>query len=166
MRWDDLFDDLEADLDSMHRSERDAQIADATRVRSGQIRWVELCRGGRVGLRVAGVGMLHGTVDTVTGAWLLLHGGAGVDWVVGLEAVLGVVDPPTTAARAAGGEVAARMTWLHAWSALSRDRDHVHVVRTDGSTVSGVPGRVGKDFVELGGEYVPYAAIAAVRCPS
>lgn len=164
MRWDGLFDDLEADFESMRESERDAEIADRTRARAGELTWVERCAGSPVRLRVQAVGVLSGVVDTVTTAWVLLHASESTDWVVSRAAVTGVLDVPAVAVGSPAGEVARRMTWLNAWAVLARDRDPVHVVRLDGTTVAGVAGRVGKDFVELGAELVPYAAIAAVRC--
>lgn len=166
MRWDELFAGLETDLDSLQQSERDVEIADRTRVRLGQMSWVDRCAGARVGLRVQGVGLLRGMVDTVTSSWLLLHASGTTDWVVSLAAVTGVVDVPANAsAPAKRRTVEQKMTWLNAWSVLSRDRDEVYVVRVDGTPVAGVADRVGKDFVEIGGELVPYVVMAAVRAP-
>ena len=66
-----------------------------------------------------------------------------------------------------------RPRWTAAWRVLARDRARVRVVRAGGSTVHGVPVRVGADFVELdpGGEavagpvLVPYPAITAAYVP-
>lgn len=171
MRWDGLFSDLAGEVEALERQERDLDIADRTRAELGAVSWLDRCAESEVALRVAGLGVLRGQVDTVAGAWLLLHADEPVDWVVAIAAVTGVLDASPRSVRAdARGEVARRMTWVNAWSVLSRDRDHVHVFRTDQTSVSGVPVRVGHDFVELatdGGraELVPYQAIAAVRCP-
>lgn len=174
MRWRELFGELEGDAAALERQERDLDIADRTRARLGSLSWLDRCAQRDVGLRVAGVGLLHGQVETVASAWLLLHADAATDWLVAVAAVTGIV-PSTTAVADTGsgdarGQVERRLTWLNAWSVLSRDRDRVYVVRTDGSGTAGIPARVGRDFVELTtevgrAELVPYAAIAAVRCP-
>lgn len=181
MRWDDLFADLEGGVESMQQQERDADIAERTRAQLGSLRWVDRCVGARLALRIAGVGLVEGTIETVTRDWLLMQVDGRSDWVVGLDAVNGVVGAPPAATTAdARGAVAARMTWVNAWSVLSRDRARVHVVRTDGTHVSGIAARVGRDFVEMrcsddfGAEdrrqddrfeIVPYRSIAAVKCP-
>ena len=37
MRWEDLFDDLEGQAESLQRVERDAEVADRTRAEVGQL---------------------------------------------------------------------------------------------------------------------------------
>lgn len=181
MRWDDLFADLEAGAESMELQERDADIAERTRAELGSLLWVDRCAGARLGLRIAGVGLVEGTVETVTRDWLLMRVDGRSDWVVGLDAVTGVVGAPSVASAAdTRSAVAARMTWVNAWSVLSRDRARIQVVRTDGTHLSGVAARVGRDFVEMRWiddfgaedrrrderlEIVPYRPIAAVKCP-
>ena len=181
MRWDDLFADLEGGVESMEQQERDADIAERTRAHLGTVRWVDRCVGARLGLRIVGIGLVEGDVDTVTRDWLLMHVDGRSDWVINLDAVCGVVGaPPTASTAGTRSAVAARMTWVNAWSVLSRDRARVQVVRTDGTHLAGLAARVGRDFVEMrcaddfGAEdrrrgerleIVPYRAIAAVKCP-
>ncbi|MFY0407562.1 hypothetical protein [Solicola sp. PLA-1-18] len=172
MAWDELFADLESSAEAWEQRERDAEIAERTRSAWSQVGWAERCVGSRVSLRVDGLGSVDGEVDTVARTWLLLRAGGAVDWVVALDAVLGVVGAPASpAARARGGEVAARMGWTNAWTVLVRDHAVVQVVRRDGSRVDGLPVRVGEDFVELRvsedrsrTEIVPFGAVVAVRC--
>lgn len=100
------------------------------------------------------------------------------EWVVAMDAVLGVTGLPASARPPESeGAVARSWGWSAAWRVLARDRAEVYVVRRDGSTVAGLASRAGQDFVELSPagpdepgrgvapELVPHAAIAAVRCP-
>jgi len=177
MRWELLFDDLEHTAEALQLLERDSDIAERTRAELQTVAWTDRCVGAQVALRVKTLGVLRGTVDTVTPTWLLLHADRGSDWVVATDAVLGVVGAPREAGPQPHAALAARMTWVNVWSILSRDRARVHVVRRDGGDVDGVAARVGKDFVELWctdpadpehagrTEIVPYVAVVAVRCP-
>jgi len=189
MRWDELFADLEAQADALDQRDRDAEIADRTRAEQATLEVADRLRaaiGHTVTVRVGGVGILAGRVQRVGAAWLLLSTAEEVPWLVAWPALIGVVGVPRRAV-AANSAVAAGLGWPSTWRLLARDRALVHVVRCDASTVSGVPERVGRDFVELrvGGlesvppagprgtehrgkehaEVVPYAAVAAVRCP-
>jgi len=178
VRWDELFADLEAQADALHQRDRDAEIADRTRAEQATVEVADRLRaaiGHTVTVRVGGVGFLTGRVQRVGAAWLLLGTGEEAPWLVAWPAVIGVVGVPRRAV-AADSRVTEGLGWPSTWRLLARDRALVHVVRFDASTVSGVPERVGRDFVELRvsglesslpahAEVVPYAAVAAVRCP-
>jgi hypothetical protein len=177
MRWERLFTDLEAEVAELAGQDREAEIADRTRAEVARTSWVDRVRaaiGSSVRFRLLGADMVEGTVLQVGSDWLLLRAGAHdvlvpVGAVVGVEGTgLAAVAPPAL------GEVGAP-TWSAAWRVLARDRAAVRVVRVGGSTVHGVPVRVGADFVELdpalgqrrrdpadlGRVLVPYAAITA-----
>jgi hypothetical protein len=189
MRWDALFADLEAAADGERLRERDAEIAERTRAELARLRLVDRLRayadrgragdGGELTVRVAEVGVLRGEVARVTERWFLLVTPTH-EWVIDVDAVVGMSGLPAAARPSgAGGTVSSGLGWAAAWRVLARDRTPVHVVRRDGSTVVGTPGRVGQDFVELsdadgglgagwsgsGDEVVPHSAVAAVRCP-
>jgi hypothetical protein len=186
MRWDDLFADLEVDADGLLQRDRDAEIAERTRTELAGLALIDRLRGGVddvVALQVTGVGRLEGRLRRVSPAWLLLDVDGRGGWAVALAALSGVEGlSPAAASGDQGGLVAARTTWASAFRVLSRDREVVVVRRLDGSSVRGVPARVGRDFVEMwlrddetspadkprpGGSptrltVVPYAALAAV----
>lgn len=184
MRWDDLFADLEVDAAGLQQRERDAEIAERTRTELAALALVDRLRAGRgdvVTLEVLGVGRIEGLLRRVTPQWLLLDVDGRSGWAVALAALTGVEGLSAAAVPGAGGaEVAARTTWSSAFRVLSRDREVVVVRRRDGSSVRGVPARVGRDFVELWLRdddssaqgrtarstprltVVPYAAVAAV----
>lgn len=190
MRWDDLFADLETAAAGEWLRERDAEIAERTRAEVGRLRLVDRlrahadhrppCLGGELAVRVSAAGVLRGELTRVTDQWFLLVTPTH-EWVVAMDAVVGISGLPA-AARPPDSEstVSQALGWAAAWRVLARDRTAVHVVRRDGSTVVGTPGRVGQDFVEIsdvdsgaggggsgstGYEILPHAAVAAVRCP-
>lgn len=178
MRWEQLFADLEGTVESLERQERDADISERTRAAQHALTWADRIAGASIVLHVESLGPLEGVVDTITGGWLLLRTSGTYDWVVATEAVVGVSAAPAGVGQPQPhGSVARRMTWVHAFSVLSRDRAQVQVVRRGAGAVSGMPVVVGKDHVELWAaeptegdrsarrQLVPYAAIVAVRCP-
>ena len=178
MRWERLFTELEAEAAELAGRDREAEIADRTRAEVARTTWVDRIRAGigtSVRLRLLGADLVEGTVLQVGTDWLLLRAGAN-DVLVPVHAVVGVEGTAAGARVVATvpGEVVAP-TWTAAWRVLARDRASVRVVRAGGSTVHGVPVRVGADFVELdptlgqeqrdpaggGRVLVPYAAITA-----
>ncbi|MGI8614998.1 MAG: hypothetical protein ACR2KL_13815 [Nocardioidaceae bacterium] len=183
MRWDDLFADLEVEAAAAAEAARDAEIAERTRTELARVGLMDRLQAvvhRSVTLHVEQVGALSGTLLRVTGRWLLLEA-TTVEWLVSLSAVLGVSGLPARASSPErGSAVELASSWGAAWRVLARDRTQVQVVRRDGTTVRGVPQRVGADFVELlpppavddsarrGGtmsELLPFAAVLAVRCP-
>lgn len=185
MRWDDLFADLEVDADGLWQRDRDAEIAERTRTELAGLALIDRLRAGvgaRVVLEVTGVGRISGQLRRVTPSWLLLDVDGRSGWAVALTALTGVegLSPAAVPSRQEG-VVASHTTWSSAFRVLSRDREVVVLRRIDGSSVRGVPSRVGRDFVEIwlrdddtspvGGAragrapclmVVPYAAVAAV----
>jgi len=184
VRWEDLFAGLELEAAGLADRERDLEIADRTRAELATVPLQARFRaalGVQVSVRVAGAGMLHGDVRRVTPLWVLLAVGR-TEWVVSWPAVMGVTGLPAQAVDPTPSAVESRLGWPATWRALARDRAAVHIVRRDGSSVTGVPGRAGEDFVEVGlsgselplsgrsartpTELVPYDAVAAVRLAS
>jgi hypothetical protein len=120
-------------------------------------------------LSVTGVGTVAGRLGRAGEGWCLLDSGAQ-EWVVRLAAVTtlrGLTD------RAAGASrpVTARLGLGSVLRGLAESRAETLLHRTDGSTLQGVLGRVGADFVEVEAsgdldvyvDAVPFAALAAVR---
>ena len=180
MRWDDLFRDLEAQLEAAAAAELDAEVADRTRREAAQLALVDRARaavGHPVTLRVLGAGPVDGLLVDVGAQWLLLAETSGRQALVPLSG--GAV-----AGRAAGLDVSARRGRSGVRPARARlgPAGHrpgpvpVQVVLTDGSVLAGTLDRVGSDFVELtehgevrrrgevtGVRTVPFAALALLR---
>lgn len=152
MRWDALFDDLEAQLHAATSAQEEGQIKERLRSEQSRLTLVQrlvgqvdrpmhvLTRGGR---------SLTGTLTHVASAWLAL----AVD-------DRSVIVPLTSlqSLRGLGRAVGQPLSGVHgrlgmgsALRALSRDRAHVAVwLGSPASRSTGVIDRVGADFFELG----------------
>ena len=79
MRWDDLFEDLGAQLELLERQERAAEVAEHTRSERGHVRLADRLAAALDGprrVRVRGYGWLEAVLRDV-GRWLLLEWWAG-----------------------------------------------------------------------------------------
>jgi hypothetical protein len=166
VRWERLFEDLEAQLAADEARELAAEVADRTRRERALLglhqRFAAAVDRVVVEVRVAGVGLLRGLVT-----------GSGPDWVLldhRAEHPLSVVSPsggdrridrPVLVAMAAvrsvtglaGAEhttaVARAFGLGSALRAVSRDRAVVDVVDVEGSVTTGTIDGVGHDYVEV-----------------
>lgn len=191
MRWERLFDDLEAQLDADDARELAAEVADRTRRERAQLglfeRLTAVVDGAVVELRVAGLGTVRGAVTGCGPDWVLVdqrgdlplsvvRAGApdrpALVAVPAIRAVTGLVGAAPSGAVARGFGLGAALR------AVSRDRAVVDVVDIDGAVVTGTLDAVGQDLVEVAehaGDLprrsenvvrvvaVPFAALAAVR---
>lgn len=150
MRWERLFDDLEAQLELEHLRELDGEVADRIRRERAQIqlqaRLLGTVGAGPVSVRLPG--------GTETGAVI----DVGPDWVLLDRPPDRVVLVPTAAVRSFTGLapralepslVARRFTLRLVLSALSRDRAVVEVVDIDGGRTVGTIDVVGADHLDL-----------------
>ena len=185
MRWQRLFEDLEAQLEVLSRAERVAEEAEHTRAERGRVglqdRFVTSV-GEPLRVRVRGLGWLEVVLRDVGSDWILVDvatGGSGRarELLVPLAAVTGVEG---LASRADQDESAAsrRFGLRHALRGISRDRAVVRVHDIEGDHATGTVDRVLADHLDLarhaddgvrrtgqvrGHRAVPFGAIAAVR---
>ncbi len=166
VRWERLFDDLEAQLRTDEARELAAEVADRTRRERALVglheRFAAATDRTVVELRVAGVGLLRGLIT-----------GSGPDWVLldhRAEHPLTVVPGPgderrvdrpvlvaTAAIRAVTGLGGAEQTGAvakgfglgSALRAVSRDRAVVDLVDVEGIALTGTIDSVGQDYVEV-----------------
>jgi hypothetical protein len=182
MRWDELFADLEGQLDAAEGAELAAEVADRTRHETAQLGLLDRlapAAGHEVRLHVIGAGQVNGRLDRVGAEWLLVSEAAGRQALVPVAAVLSAGGLGALS-RAPGqdGQVFARLGLGSALRAIARDRVQVVVGLLDGSAVTGTVDRVGADFFEVaehgpgeprrqsevsGMRTVPFAGIAVVR---
>lgn len=182
MRWDELFDDLEAQFDAAQAAELAAEVGDRVRRELSVIRLVDRLRpaiGQQVAVRAAGAGSLEGMLVSVGPDWLLVAEIAHREALVFGPAVLSVGGLAAQSATPDGeGRLAARFTFGFALRGIVRDRSAVTLTYVDGSTTTGTLDRVGADFVEIaehapgelrrrdavrGVRTVPLSAVAVVR---
>jgi hypothetical protein len=153
VRWDALFDDLEAQAAAHDRAERAAEVAERTRMELGTVGWADRARaavGSAVRVRLPGDQVVAGALTRVGPDWLLLDDGGGRETVVRTAAVLTMRGFARYAAiPGAEGAVASRLGLRHVLRAVARDRSAVRLHLLDGSTVDATLDRVGADFVEV-----------------
>lgn len=168
VRWQALFDDLEAQLAAQDAAELQAEVADRTRRELALLRIrdrLEPSLGAEVAVAVHGGGTVHGRLLDAGGDWLLLEEAGAREVLVPLDAVLSVAGlSARSGSPGAEGEVGKRLDLRWALRGLVRSRSGVQVVLRDGSTMAGTVDRVGADHLDLA-EHAPGEArrAAAVR---
>jgi hypothetical protein len=153
MRWDELFDDLDAQFNEVETADLAAEVADRTRREVALLRLVDRLRpvlGRQLTVRLLGVGVIEGELTAMGPDWLLLAELGGREALVASSAVLSIAGlAAQSAAPHSEGPVGARLQLAFALRGLARDRSAVALTLTDGSTATGTIDRVGADFVEV-----------------
>jgi hypothetical protein len=149
MRWDRLFDDLEAIAAGERSRERDGEVADRTRRERGQLdlqsRMLANVGNDAVSCRLR-AGSVSGRVVDVGPDWALVdaRGHSVVVALAAVRAVMGLARGariPTIVARSFSLAAVLR--------GVSRDRSRVEVVDLDGGSLIGTIESVGSDHIEL-----------------
>jgi hypothetical protein len=151
MRWERLFDDLEAQAAAESDLELAAEVSDRTRRERAVLGMHERLAGMRgaapISLDVAGLGRVHASVADVGADWVLLAQAPERSMLVPFVALRSVVG---LAGRIAPvGAVAKAFTIAAALRAISRDRAVVTIVDRDGQRRSGTIDAVGHDALDL-----------------
>jgi len=168
MRWDDLFDDLESQLEQELGAEEGDLLAEEERLRLGRLtlrdRLIAMSRPGERASEPMKLVMRDGSVVTVA------VGSVGRDWVVGeligarrgsavvpLAAVAGLLPTPEQLARSVASEPAAeppvslpaRLGLAFVLRDLCRRRAAVDLSTASGDRLHGTIDRVGRDHLDL-----------------
>ncbi|MBK5307456.1 MAG: hypothetical protein JJD92_12275 [Frankiaceae bacterium] len=153
MRWQALFDDLEAQAEAMAAAELRGEVSDRTRRELGLLRLADRLREGEghpLAVTVWGAGAVHGRLVDAGIDWLLIEETGVREVLVPLGSVLGISGIGARAAvPGSEGEVGRRLDLRWALRGLARDRAGVTVVLRDGSAVTGTLDRVGADHVDI-----------------
>jgi hypothetical protein len=174
MRWERLFEDIEAQAAQAERVERDAEVADRTEREVGRQQLTDRLRaatGAEITIRVVGVdGPVHGVVRAAGAGWMVISERPGAKTLVVVARVLTMtglgVRAEIPGSRGAAG---ARLGLGYALRQIARERVEVRLVLVDGAVVAGVVDRVGADFADIGADggvqaTIPFDAVALVRC--
>lgn len=179
MRWQALFEDLEAQLDAAQRADEEMEIADRVRREQGSVVLADRLRG-QIGmiLRVecSGGEFFRGELTLVGSEWVVLEC-APAEMIIPLAAVR-AIEGLGRGVVLERSHVQGSLGLTSALRSLARDRAFVVVHRVEGGArIEGTIDRVGRDFIEvaavLQGEFrrstsvsgvyaVPFSAIAAV----
>ncbi|MEP7035496.1 MAG: hypothetical protein ABI934_07905 [Actinomycetota bacterium] len=165
MRWDRLFDDLQAQMDAEGQRELDLEVSDRTRRERAQVGVHERLiahRGGRVELRLAAGVLVSGNVADAGSDWLLLddpgrRGSLGDGdtlapfgaSLVPFAAIVSITGLGFRAASGPGVATAKRFGLGYALRGLSRDRSVVSLTDIGGSMTTGTIDAVGADALDL-----------------
>lgn len=152
MRWDRLFDDLQAQMDGDGQRERDLEVSDRTRRERAQVGMHERFsahRGLRVELRLtAGVLVAGGVADSGSD-WVLVQDAGDRGCLVPFGAVVAINGMGVRAAAGSGAATAKRFGLGFALRGLSRDRAVVSLADIGGSVTTGTIDAVGADALDL-----------------
>lgn len=173
MRWERLFEDLEAQLAEAELDGMRAEVADRTRREVAKVRLrdrIRAAQGREVVVRVSGVGAVHGTVSSAGPDWLLLAEPAGTEALIPLASVV-QVSGLSTRANPPESRVSDRLGLGYVLRGIARDRSEVVATLVDGSALSGTVDRVGADHVDLAERsaegvatwVAPFTGLGAVR---
>jgi hypothetical protein len=152
MRWDRLFDDLQAQLDADGQRELDLEVSDRTRRERAQVGLHERLiahKGLGVELRLAAGVLVSGTVADAGSDWLLVHDRGDRGSLVPFGAIVAINGLGARAAVGAGLATAKRFGLGYALRGLSRDRSVVSLADIGGSVTTGTIDAVGADALDL-----------------
>ena len=181
MRWDRLFDDLQAQMDADGLRERDLEVSDRTRRERAQVGLSErlIAHGGLpVELRLATGVLVAGTLADAGSDWVLVHDTGDRGSLVPLGAIVAITGLGVRAAAGSGAVTGRRFGLGYALRGLSRDRSVVSLTDRGGSVTTGTIDAVGADALDLSEHpadvarrpqnvvarrVIPFAAIVVVR---
>jgi hypothetical protein len=147
----ELFDDLEAQAESLHHLERSAEVADRARAEYQAVTLdsrLVASLDTDVELEVRGVGRVRGTLERVGPGWCQLARD-GARWTLRTPEVSAVLGASARSVPEVARTAVQRLTIASALRRLA-DQGTICVVYTsDGSRHEGAVRRVGSDFFEL-----------------
>jgi hypothetical protein len=152
MRWDRLFDDLQAQLDADGQRELDLEVSDRTRRERAQVGLHERFiahRGLSVELQLAADVLVSGTVADAGSDWLLVQDRGERGSLVPFAAIVSVKGLGVRATVGPGVATAKRFGLGYALRGLSRNRSVVTLTDIGGGVTTGTVDAVGADALDL-----------------
>jgi hypothetical protein len=152
MRWDRLFDDLQAQLDADSQRELQLEVSDRTRRERAQVGLHERLiahRGLGIELRLRAGVVVSGTVADAGSDWLLVNDRADRGSLVPFGSIVAISGLGGRAAVGPSLATAKRFGLGYALRGLSRDRSVVSLADISGSVTTGTVDGVGADALDL-----------------
>ena len=152
MRWERLFDDLQAQLDADGQRELHLEVSDRTRRERAQVGLHERLmahRGLGIDLRLLTGVLVSGTVADAGQDWLLIRERGDRGSLIPFGAVVAITGLGTRAAGGPDVSAAKRFGLGYALRGLSRDRSVVSLVDVSGLVTTGTVDAVGADALDL-----------------
>lgn len=152
MRWDRLFDDLQAQLDADGQRELALEVSDRTRRERATVGLHERLvahRGLGIELRLTGGHQVAGAVADAGSDWLLIQDRGDRGSLVPFGAIVSIKGLGGRAATGPGVATAKRFGLGYALRGLSRDRAVVSIADIGGSVTTGTVDSVGADALDL-----------------
>jgi hypothetical protein len=153
MRWDGLFNDLEAQAERLDQLERAAEIDERVRIELGKVHLVDRLRpalGTPLRLRCRANVSVTGVLRQIGAEWALLDQAAGQESLVVLDSVVAVSGVGRlSSAPSETPTLSSRLGLGHVLRGIARDRSAVQIALADGAPVEGTIDRVGADFAEV-----------------
>lgn len=157
MRWEQLFDDIEARFEAMAEADELADVADRRRVEQGAVTMSARLAGAlgatvRLGTSIGIV--VSGVLASIGPDWALLREGPDRDVLIRLDAVTVVEGLTLSTGRPLTG-VALRLDLRRSLRAIARDRSPVAIgvpgeaAGGTSSELTGTIDRIGADFIEM-----------------
>jgi len=158
-RWDALFADLEAELEGEEARELDGEVRDRTRREHARLTLADrlVAHEGVTVTVTTTAGPVRGVVTDAAKDWVL------VDQTLIPRTAIVSVRGLGAAARDPEQRPVAELPVGYALRRLAAEHDEVTCTFADGRTTRGAITRVGRDHVDIGGEAIPFRAIATVR---
>lgn len=153
MRWDGLFEDLEAQALALDHAALAAEVEERTRIEAGRVPLTDRIRpaaGSSVKVTTLGGWLVTGTLRRAASEWLLVEelGGREVVVIVGALISLGGVRRMSAAPNSLS-VVESRLGIRHVLRGIARDRSPVRIHARDGAVIDGTVDRLGADHVEV-----------------
>ncbi|MHA7153655.1 hypothetical protein [Arthrobacter sp. TMN-50] len=151
MRWDALFEDLEAQFAAADLLAVESQIAEQSRLELAAVTVLDRLRGqmgALLRIRVRSGAVFNGSLRHVGSEWLVLETGPGAALIP--ASALGTIEGMGRGRTAEHSAVTNRLGLGSVFRAFGRDRTLLTIQLADmGARIDGMIDRVGKDFLEV-----------------
>jgi hypothetical protein len=151
VRWERLFEDLEAQLAAAGAAELAGEVAERTRYEQARVALSDRLMAGvgeQIALDLLGGATVAGRLERAAEQWVVVRQGP-LPALVPLTSVVAVTGLGLPAATAGRTDLLRRLSLGAALRAVARDRSLVHVELVDGRALTGTVDAVAADHLDL-----------------